>query len=124
VERLRELGWNDGRTIAIEYRWWEGHPERDAEIAAELARLKANVILTSDRAALSIRQTISPIPIVFVLAFDPVGQGLVENLARPGRNITGVAAEAIDAVGKSVLNGKKWNFCTRLSPGFGDWGFW
>jgi putative ABC transport system substrate-binding protein len=114
--RMRELDWIENRTVAIEYRWVEGRPERYAEIAPEFLRLQADVIVTSDRGALSIRGTTSAIPIVFVLASDPVGQGLVESLARPGRNITGVAAEATDASSKRVLSGKRIELMREMVP--------
>ena len=113
---MRELGWIENRTVAVEYRWVEGRPERYAEMAPEFVRLKADVIVASDRGALSIRDTTSAIPIVFVLAPDPVGQGLVASLARPGRNITGIAAEATDAAGKRVLNGKRIELLREIVP--------
>ncbi len=73
VKRLRELGWIEGRTVAIEYRWGEGRNERFAEIAAEFIRLKVDVIVTSGVAALAVKQATSVIPIVFAVASDPVG---------------------------------------------------
>src|SRR5262249_46332494 len=84
VQRLHELGWNEGRTIAIEYRWAEGREERFAEVAAEFVRLKVDVIVTSGiPAALASKQATSAIPIIFATAGDPVGTGLVASLARP-----------------------------------------
>src|SRR5215471_17372203 len=77
VQRLRELGWIEGRTVAIEYRWAEPRPERFAEIAAEFARLKVDVIVTLGGAVLAAKQATSVIPIVFAAASDPVGSGLV-----------------------------------------------
>jgi putative ABC transport system substrate-binding protein len=65
--RLRELGWIEGRTVAIEYRWTEGRPERPAEFAAEFARLNADIIVTNSSAAPTVKQATSTIPIVFVL---------------------------------------------------------
>jgi putative ABC transport system substrate-binding protein len=85
VQRLRELGWIEGRTTVIEYRWAEGRGERAAEIAAEFVRLKVDVIVTSGAALLAARQATSTIPIVFAIASEPVGTGLVASLARPGR---------------------------------------
>src|SRR4029453_7162291 len=86
VQRLRELGWIEGRTVAIEYRWAEGRKERAAEIAAEFVRLKVDVIVTqSTPAVLAAKQATSAIPIVFASAGDPVGTGVVASLARPGR---------------------------------------
>ena len=87
---LGELGWIEGRTIAVEYRWAEGRDERFAEIAAEFVRLKVDVIVTSGTALLAAKQATSVIPIVFAVANDPVGSGFVASLARPGGNITGL----------------------------------
>src|SRR6516162_5455894 len=85
VQRLRELGWVEGRTVAIEYRWAEGRPERAAEIAAEFVRLKVDAFVTHGTAPLiAAMQATSVIPIVFAVAGDPVGTGLVASLARPG----------------------------------------
>src|SRR6266567_3036830 len=87
VQRLRELGWIDGRTVAIEYRWGEGRRERFAEIAGELVRLKVDVIVTNGTpAVMAARQATPAIPIVFAAAGDPVATGLVASLARPGGN--------------------------------------
>jgi len=96
VQRLRELDWIEGRNVAIEYRWMEGRNERAAEIAAEFVRLRVNVIVVQGTAAVvRARQATSVIPIVFALAGDPVGSGLVESLARPGGNVTGVTALSV-----------------------------
>jgi ABC-type uncharacterized transport system substrate-binding protein len=84
VKRLRELGWIEGSNIAIEYRWAEGRDDRYAEISAEFARLKVDVIVTSGGAVLTTKKVTSTIPIVFAVAADPVGGGLVASLARPG----------------------------------------
>jgi len=102
MERLRELGWAEGRTVAIEYRWAEGHSERFAEIAAELVRLKVDVIVTTGTSVLAVKQATAVIPIVFAVANDPVGTGVVASLARPGGNITGLSLEAPDLAGKRV----------------------
>src|ERR1700740_2954128 len=83
VQRLRELGWTEGRNVVIEYRWGEGRNERYAEIAAEFVRLKVDVILTPGGAALTMKQATSAIPIVFAGSQDPLGGGLVASLARP-----------------------------------------
>jgi putative tryptophan/tyrosine transport system substrate-binding protein len=100
VQRLRELGWIEGRTIAIEYRYAEGRTERYAEIAAEFVRLKVDVIVTygtpSSEAA---KRATAVIPIVFAVAGDPVGNGLVASLAHPGGNITGLS---LHIVGKKL----------------------
>jgi putative ABC transport system substrate-binding protein len=74
VGRLRELGWTEGRTIAIEYRWDEGRRERDVQIAAEFVRLKLDVIVTVARAVPILKQATAVIPIVFAIASDPVGE--------------------------------------------------
>src|SRR5947207_1460076 len=95
VQRLRELGWVDGRNIAIEVRWAEGRSERFAEIAAELVRLKVDVILTHNTSPiLAAKQATSVIPIVFASAGDPVGTGVVASLGRPGGNVTGLSSGA------------------------------
>src|SRR6476469_3113224 len=83
VQRLRELGWIEGRTIAIEYRWAEGRDERFTEIAAELVRLKVAVIVTVGSAVPAVKQATSVIPIVFAISGDPIGMGLVESLSQP-----------------------------------------
>src|SRR5467141_1049797 len=85
VQRLRELGWIEGRTVAIEYRWAEGRNDRFNEIAAEFARLKVDIIVTSGGAGVAAKQATSTIPIVLALANDPVGSGLAASLARPRR---------------------------------------
>jgi putative ABC transport system substrate-binding protein len=101
VWRLRELGWVEGRKIAIEVRWADGHSERFAEIAAELVQLKVDVILThTTPPVLAAKQATLVIPIVFATAGDPVGNGLVASLARPGGNVTGLSSQATDTVGK------------------------
>jgi putative ABC transport system substrate-binding protein len=100
--RLRELGWIEGRTVAIEYRWTEGRPERPAEFAAEFARLNADIIVTNSSSAPTVKQATSTIPIVFVLGNDPLGSGLVANLARPGGNVTGLSIQQTDIAGKRL----------------------
>jgi ABC-type uncharacterized transport system substrate-binding protein len=103
VQRLRELGWLEGRDVAIEYRWAEGRSERFAEIAAEFVRLKVDVILTHNTpTVLAAKQATSAIPIVFATAGDPVGSGLVATLARPGGNVTGISSQGSDAAGKRL----------------------
>src|SRR5262249_39413900 len=89
VQRLRELGWMEGRNVAIEVRWAEGRSKRFAEIAAEFVRLKVDVIVTvATPPTLAAKQATSVIPIVFAAGSDPGGTGLVASLARPGGNIT------------------------------------
>jgi putative ABC transport system substrate-binding protein len=103
VQRLRELGWMEGRTITIEYRWAEGREERFPEIAAELVRLKVELIVTSGTpAVMASKKATSVIPIVFATAGDPVGSGLVASLARPGGNVTGLATLANELAGKRL----------------------
>jgi putative tryptophan/tyrosine transport system substrate-binding protein len=102
VTRMRELGWIEGRTIAIEYRWSEGRPERYAEIAAEFVRLKVDVIVTVGSAVPTLKQATAEIPIVFAVAIDPVGNGLVASLARPGGNVTGLSVQAAELAGKRL----------------------
>jgi putative ABC transport system substrate-binding protein len=102
VQRLRELGWIDGRTVAIEYRWSEGRSTRYAEIAAEFVRLKVDVIVTSGIVVAAVKQATANIPIIFVIAQDPVGGGLVQSLARPGGNITGLSVQSSELAGKRL----------------------
>jgi len=103
VQRLRELGWVDGRNVAIEIRWAEGRTNRFAEIAAELVRRKVDVILTHNTPpVLAAKQATSTIPIVFASAGDPVGTGIVASLARPGGNVTGLSSETTDTAGKRL----------------------
>src|SRR5215475_9548108 len=97
VQRLRELGWVDGRNVAIEVRWAEGRSERFAEIAAELVRLKVDVILTHNTPpVLAAKEATSVIPIVFASAGDPVGTGVIASLARPGGKVTGLSSQTSD----------------------------
>jgi putative tryptophan/tyrosine transport system substrate-binding protein len=103
VQRLRELDWIEGRTIAIEYRWAEGRTDRAAEVFAEFVRLKVEVIVTHPTPlALAAKQATSLIPIVFAVAGDPVGTGLVASLARPGGNVTGLSLQITDTVSKRL----------------------
>ena len=103
LQRLRELGWVEGRTFAIEYRWAEGRTERLAEIATEFVRLKVDVIVTyGTPQVIAVKQATSVIPIVFALAGDPVGTGLVASLARPGGNVTGLSLPNIDSAHKRI----------------------
>jgi len=103
LQRLSELGWIEGRTVAIEYRWGEGRSEQTAEVAAELVQSRVDVILAGGTApAVAAKMATAVIPIVFGLAGDPVGIGLVASLARPGGNVTGLSAEAVDFAGKRI----------------------
>jgi putative ABC transport system substrate-binding protein len=112
VQRLRELGWIEGRTIAIEFRWGEGRSERFPEIMAELVRLKVSVIVTGGTAAvIAAKKATSVIPIVFGSVADPVGTGLVASLARPGSNVTGLSNQSAD------LPGKRFELLREVVPG-------
>ena len=103
VQRLRELGWIEGRTVAIEVRWAEGRNERFIEIAAEFVRLKVDVIVTQGSATvIAAKQTTSVIPIVFAASADPVATGLVASLARPGGNVTGLSIQSTDTAAKRL----------------------
>jgi len=101
--RLAELGWIDGHNVAIEYRWAEGRNERAAEIAAEFVRLKVDLIVTGGTAnVLAAKDATGAIPIVFAAAGNPVDNGLVASLARPGGNITGLSNQSTDLAGKQI----------------------
>src|SRR5262249_7668410 len=103
VRRMPQLGWVDGRNVAIEVRSAEGRSERFAEIAAELVRLKVDVILTHNtRPVLAAKRATSVIPIVFAVAGDPVGTGIIASLARPGGNVTGLSSQTSDTAGKRL----------------------
>jgi putative ABC transport system substrate-binding protein len=111
AQRLRELGWIEGRNVAIEYRWGDGRNERLAEVIAEFVRLKVDVIVTGGNAVLAAKQATSVIPIVFGLAVDPVGTGMVASLSRPGGNVTGMSLLSSD------LAGKRLGLCLEVLPG-------
>ena len=102
IRRLGELGWIDRRTIALEYRWSEGREDRYAEFAAEFVRLKVNVIVTQGGAVAAIKKATSVIPVVFTVAADPLGSGLVASLSRPGGNVTGLSLQLTDLAGKRL----------------------
>jgi putative ABC transport system substrate-binding protein len=103
VQRLRELGWIENHTVAIEYRWAEGRSERYSEIAAEFARLKVNLIVTATTpAVIAAKKATSIIPIVFATAGDPIANNLIASLARPGGNVTGLATLSADLAGKRI----------------------
>ena len=112
VQRLREFGWIEGRTVALEVRWAEGRVKGLAEIAAEFVRLKVDVIVTSGTpAVVQAMQATSVIPIVSAVMGDPVASGLVASLARPGGNVTGLSVLAPD------LGGKRLEFLREVVPG-------
>jgi len=102
VKHLRELGWNDGDNVAIEYRWAEGSSERVSEIAAEFLRRNVDVIVTYGAAVTILKQATATIPIVFAIAFDPIRGGLVQSLAHPGGNVTGMSIQQPDLVRKRL----------------------
>jgi putative tryptophan/tyrosine transport system substrate-binding protein len=103
TQRLHELGWIENRTVVIEYRWSEGRAERFVQIAAEFVRLKVDVIVTSGTPqVLATKQATSVIPIVFARVGDPVANGLVASLARPGGNVTGLSVQSDELAGKRI----------------------
>jgi len=103
VQRLRELGWIEGRTVVIDYRWAEGRSERVADIAAEFVQDKVDLIFaTGTEAALAAKKATALIPIVFPVAGDPLGSGMVASLARPGGNVTGLSNLAADLAAKRL----------------------
>jgi putative ABC transport system substrate-binding protein len=102
-QRLRELGYVEGKNIVIEYRYAEGKRERVPDLAAELVRLKVDVIVTTGAVPVLAAKKASPtIPIVFASSSDPVGSGLVSSLAQPGGTITGLSQMAPDLDGKRL----------------------
>jgi ABC-type uncharacterized transport system substrate-binding protein len=103
VERLRELGWTEGQTVAIEYRWLGGRSERAPAIIAEFVRRKVDVIVThATPNVVAAKQGTSVIPIVFPSAGDPVGNEIVASLARPGGNVTGLSVQSAELAQKLV----------------------
>jgi putative ABC transport system substrate-binding protein len=119
IQRLRDLGWIEGHNMKVEYRWAEGRSERFTEIAAEFVQLKVDVIVTTaTAAALAAKQATSIIPIVFTTLADPVGNGLVTSLARPGGNVTGVSSMHPD------LTGKKIELLREVVPDRAGWRSW
>jgi putative ABC transport system substrate-binding protein len=100
---LRAHGWEEGRNIAIDYRWAEGKYDRLPELAADLVRLKVDVIVTNaSRAAIAAKDATTTIPIVFDVLGEPVSMGLVASLAQPGGNLTGVSGLGTELSGKQV----------------------
>jgi putative tryptophan/tyrosine transport system substrate-binding protein len=103
LQRLREHGWIEGRTVTLEYRWAEGRFARSPELIAELVRLKVDIIVTHGTPnVVAAKQGTSVIPIVFAAAGDPVGTGLVASLARPAGNVTGLSNQTPDLAGKRL----------------------
>jgi putative ABC transport system substrate-binding protein len=103
ILRLRELGYIENRTVEIEYRWTEGRDERYAAMAADLVGLKVVIIVALGTPAIvEAKKATAIIPVVFPLASDPVGDGLVSSLARPGGNVTGLSNQQPDLAGKRL----------------------
>jgi putative ABC transport system substrate-binding protein len=103
LRRLRELGWVEGRNIAVEYRWTEGRREATEEFLAEFVRLKVDVIHTIGNVdALEAKEATSVIPIVGAFAGEPIRSGLVPSLARPGGNVTGLSSQYAETAGKRI----------------------
>jgi putative tryptophan/tyrosine transport system substrate-binding protein len=102
AERLRQHGWMEGRTIAIEYRWSEARQESVAAAATAFVQQKPDVIVTYGAAASTFKQATTSIPIVFAVAVDPIGSGLVASLSRPGGNITGLSIQQNDTAGRRL----------------------
>ena len=102
-EGLRDLGYVEGRNVVIEYRWAEGKYERFPALVAELLALKVDVIVTAGTpAAVAVKQATTTVPLVMAAVGDPVGTGLITSLARPGGNLTGLAAISPDLEGKRL----------------------
>ena len=109
---LREHGYKEGQNIVVEQRFGDAKPERLSELAAELVRLKADVIVTStDEAIAAVKRQTQTIPIVMTASTDPVGTGFVSSLARPGGNVTGLTSMNPD------LSAKKLEFLREAVPG-------
>jgi len=102
AQRLRELGWIEGRTISIEYRWTEGRPDRVTDMAAEFVQQNVDIIVTNGTSVPAFKRATTAIPIVFAMADDPVGAGLVPNLSHPGGNVTGMSVQGTDLAGKRL----------------------
>ena len=100
--RLNELGRFPGRTITIDYQWTEGHNERALEIAKAFVERNVDIIMVGGNGVAAAKQATATVPIVFPVAVDPVGSGFVDNLARPGGNVTGLLLQGPDAAGKRL----------------------
>ena len=112
VEGLRDLGYVEGRTVAIEWKWGQDRVDRLADLAAELVGSQVDVIVTGGTPATrAIKNVTLTIPIVMAMVGDPVGAGLVESLGRPGRNATGLSIVATD------LSGKRLQLLSEIVPG-------
>jgi putative tryptophan/tyrosine transport system substrate-binding protein len=113
VERFGELGWVEDRTVSIERRWSEGRAERVAEIAAELVQQNVDVVVTIGGAVAIVKRATTSIPIVFAIAVDPLGIGLVASLSHPGGNVTGLSLQAAENASKRL------ELLREIIPGFG-----
>lgn len=102
ADRLSQLGWIGGRTVAIKYRWSLGRPEVVRETAVEFVRQKVDVIVTYGGAVAAFKQATPDIPIVFAIAVDPIGGGLVTSLSRPSSNVTGLSLQVTDIASKRL----------------------
>ena len=102
VQRLRELDWIEDRTVKIQYYWTQGRPERVVELAAEILAQNVDVIVTYGVAVTALKQATTLIPIVFAVANDPVGSGLIASLSQPGGNVTGLSLEVTEVAGKRL----------------------
>jgi putative ABC transport system substrate-binding protein len=102
LQGLRDLGYEDGKSIAIEYRWAEGREERLVALAAELVRLQPDLLVSHSTGVGAVQQVTSTIPIVMGVSADPVGSGLINSLAKPGGNTTGVASRIVDLAAKRL----------------------
>jgi putative ABC transport system substrate-binding protein len=103
VQRMREHGWIEDRTVKIEYRWAEGRSDRFSAIASEFVRMNVDVIVTAGTdAVIAVKKATALIPIVFGTAGDPISNGLVASLARPGGNVTGLSNQSADIAGKRL----------------------
>jgi putative tryptophan/tyrosine transport system substrate-binding protein len=117
--RLRELGWIDGRNVSIEYRWAQGRDDRYAEFAGEFVQQKVDIIVTAGTTAvIALKKATSAIPIVFAAAGDPVRTGLVSSLSRPGGNVTGLSNLQTDLVGADS------HCCVKFYPASNGWLCW
>jgi putative ABC transport system substrate-binding protein len=111
-EGLRELGYTEGREFVVERRYAQGHSERFQEFAAEMVRLKVDIIIVSTTpAAMAVKNATTTIPVVFPNAISPVESGLVDSLAHPGGNITGGAAQT------AALSTKRLEILKEVVPG-------